>query len=640
MKNDSARTMTRNLGSALVSVLCLAFAFNLLTPVSSLAEKNPPSIHFFMIGDSLVADSVIQLDDVDFSVERLPFSTMFSSRQVESLTRAEFSGMVAGSAEELLATVPGIDLRSRGGQGVQADLAMRGGTFEQTLVLLDGVRINDPQTGHHNMDIPVSVDDLERVEVLRGPGSTLYGPGAFSGVVNFITRRGGPSRIDVSAAGGEHGLYEYAGAGSFNTGLISHRLSAGTVASDGFTDNTDFETINALYTARAAGHVGTIDLTTGWTQTDFGANSFYMADPMEREITEAMFGSLSMRKTWKRAAFELNLHGRRHFDEYEGDYALPDGSLYPIHNKHRSDTYGTRASVMFASVAGLSTVGMDISQEELRSSNMGDIDRALGGILIEQTFPQFFGLSSTVTGNLYHHGDYGWHAWPGLSISHELGAGFRASGSADYSFRTPSYTELYYRDPNFESDMELDPERAILWEAGISYHTGILRANTTVYQRYGRDLIDWVRESPDAAWQVMNHTEMTTSGVELDLTWQLSDVPVLETIRTGVSRIENDRELNGLESRYAMTYLRTQGTLQLGLLMPGQVNLWLTGRYNDRMEYDDYFTLDARIARTFGAVDVYVQGSNLTDTDYEQYVGVPTPGRWVKAGIKTGIELK
>ncbi|GBE29232.1 vitamin B12/cobalamin outer membrane transporter [bacterium BMS3Bbin04] len=342
-----------------------------------------------------------------------------------------------------------------------------------------------------------------------------------------------------------------------------------------------------------------------------------------------------MCKSWKRFSVEATVHGRRHFDDFVLDHTRPE--FYQ--NDHRADSYGGRTSAMFASSAGLSTVGLDLTKEEINSSNLGSHDRLLGGVMVEQTFPQLLGFSSTVTGNLYHHGEYGWHGWPGLSISRELGAGFRASGSADYSFRTPSFTELYYEDYANISNPDLKPERAIMWESGLSYVSGDLSGSVTVYQRYGYDLIDWVRVESVDPWRVQNYTSMTTTGVELDVEWIVPGDLFVEKIRAGLARNDNDRELGIRESKYALTHLRTQGSLTVAFALPGKLRLWTTGRYNDRMEYDDYLTLDARITRTFWSVDVYVEGSNLTDTEYEEFVGVPTPGRWIRAGFRTGIEF-
>jgi hypothetical protein len=140
------------------------------------------------------------------------------ARVVRTIGSAEILAMPAGTIQDILEHVTALDIRQRGSHGVQADVSMRGGSFEQVLILLNGVRINDPQTGHHNLNIPVNLPDIERIEILQGPGSRIYGPNAFSGAINIITREPGQAGISGSITGGEYGFIDLHGSGSFKTG--------------------------------------------------------------------------------------------------------------------------------------------------------------------------------------------------------------------------------------------------------------------------------------------------------------------------------------------------------------------------------------------------------------------------------------
>src|SRR5687768_7496898 len=111
------------------------------------------------------------------------------TRTLTVITRDQLERLPVHTVADALRLAASVDVRARGERGVQSDFAVRGANFGQMLVLVDGVRINDAQSGHHNGDIPVPLDAVERIEVLHGPGSSLFGADAFGGTVNVITRQ-------------------------------------------------------------------------------------------------------------------------------------------------------------------------------------------------------------------------------------------------------------------------------------------------------------------------------------------------------------------------------------------------------------------------------------------------------------------
>ena len=143
------------------------------------------------------------LPEIIITAGRLPVQRSQLTRNIEVITRAEIASSPDYSLQGVLASVPSVDIRRRGPNGVQADIALRGGGFEQTLVMLDGVPVNDPQTGHNTLSLPVPMDDVQRIEVLRGPGSRGFGANAFSGAINIITRNMHDANLRFRASGGE-----------------------------------------------------------------------------------------------------------------------------------------------------------------------------------------------------------------------------------------------------------------------------------------------------------------------------------------------------------------------------------------------------------------------------------------------------
>ena len=111
----------------------------------------------------------------------LPIAFRELPRTVRVVTRDEIANLPVGTVTDLIRLVASADVRARGPRGIQADFSVRGAGFGQVLVLVDGVRVNNAQTGHHNSDLPVTLDDIERVEILLGPGSSAFGADAFGG---------------------------------------------------------------------------------------------------------------------------------------------------------------------------------------------------------------------------------------------------------------------------------------------------------------------------------------------------------------------------------------------------------------------------------------------------------------------------
>ena len=118
---------------------------------------------------------------------------------LDVLTATQIAQLPVATVTEALQYVPGLDLRQRGPRGVQADLSIRGGSFEQVLVLVDGIKLTDPQTGHHTLNIPVPLENVERIEVLKGPGARLYGQNAFAGAINIVTKAAAGDAVQLSA---------------------------------------------------------------------------------------------------------------------------------------------------------------------------------------------------------------------------------------------------------------------------------------------------------------------------------------------------------------------------------------------------------------------------------------------------------
>ncbi|MBN2097002.1 MAG: TonB-dependent receptor, partial [Candidatus Omnitrophica bacterium] len=245
-------------------------------------------------------------------------------RQVKIITREKIDELPVHSVAELLHYTLGVDIRQRGSWGIQADVNMRGANFEQVLICLNGLPINDPQTGHHNLDLPVRLADIERIEILPGGGSRLYGAGAFAGTINIITKSPAGSQIEVETSGGSFGLNAQGLSANFPLGNFQNRFSFAREESSGWRSETDFTAKNLSLNTQSSFSWGELGYLFGWTKKDFGADSFYSNFyTQEQEHTDTRFFNLKTLIKNQILALQSDLYFRRHTDHFLLDRTRP-----------------------------------------------------------------------------------------------------------------------------------------------------------------------------------------------------------------------------------------------------------------------------------------------------------------------------
>jgi len=580
------------------------------------------------------------------------------NRSVEVITRDDLDDLPVHSLQDVLEYALGVDVRRRGPHGVQGDVGVRGGTFEQTLVMVDGFKVSDPQTGHHNLDLPFALADIERIELLRGPGSRVHGPGAFSGVINIITREATGTGVSVAGAMGDHSFSEGEASVSFPALGVANRLSASRSESAGYTENTDFAIHNLAWNASIPAGDERVHLTLGHTQKEFGANGFYSASfPGQWEATETTFVGMRGNFELGGVKVEPRVYWRRHDDEFILDRERPDW----YRNLHTTDIFGTEFRSTFESRFGVTALGGELGREEIESSNLGDHDRTRGGLFIEHRTQAGDRLTLSGGAFAYHYSDWGWEIWPGLDAGFRLDEQASLYASVERSFRVPTYTELYYESPANVGNPDLQPEEAWTYEGGMRWDAGPLAGSAALFRREGKNLIDWSRAAEDDPWQVRNVAEMDTTGVELTVTLlprQIRETSPVSRVRVSFAWLDPDRAEHHLESRYVFNHLERQLILDLGhdwsfvgrsggrlgdIL--GRLNQSWQLRSEDRAGDESTLLLDTRLAwrasldqrSLLSRMEFFVEGTNLFDTEYFEAGALPMPGRWIIGGIKIGF---
>lgn len=608
-----------------------------------------------------------EMREMVISAQRVPVRHSELRRTVHIINREQIRSSSAHDIPSLLGSIAGVDVRTRGAFGMQSDVAIRGGTFDQTLVLLNGVNITDPQTGHHNMNIPVDLQSIERIEILHGPGARVFGPNAFNGAVNIITREPGKAYAAGQFTAGQHRLGTAGVSAGFRTAEIAHHVSVTGMQTDGYTTNTDFRTLKLFYRSWIPAGPGHFDLQTGYENKAFGANSFYTPRfPDQFEQTRTLFASMRWQPRESRLPAPV-VYWRRHNDRFElFRDASPD--WYDGHNFHQTDVAGVTLGKVFPGRYGTTSVGLDYRFEHIFSNVLGrqreqprrvsghqayythSWHRSGLGLMLEQSLQA--GAFSASAGMLVYANTDLHRAvtlFPGLDLGWQLHETLRWYISANRTLRLPTFTDLFYSGPENLGNDELRPETAYSLESGVKRTGERLHIETAVFRRWGQNMIDWTRRSGDELWKSENLTSVTLTGVETSVRYSFNSQ---RYVQLGYARVHASRQSGDFLSNYALDHLRHKVTGTLHYKVTERSGIQLVLRWQDRagsyMLFEDnefvgtrpfepFFITDAKIWHRTGPLTLFAEGANLLDTHYHDIANVRQPGRWLRIGLEVAF---
>ena len=532
--------------------------------------------------------------------------------------------LTSNTIADLMKLDSSVDLRQRAGNALQADISIRGGGFGQTLVLVNGLRLNDAQSGHHNFDLPLPLEALTRVEVLKGSGSTLYGSDAVGGVVNFITATPETTEVRLRGGLGNFGVHQERALVNYRKDLLTQQFSASRDFSTGFRPGRDYRNLSlaSVTNFRKTG------LILAHNDRPFGADQFYgNANSWER--TKTWFAGVQQSFGEKtQAAFAF----RRHTDLFVLHRYREQPDAFT--NRHAVESF--QGNVRRAEDLGRNTrlhYGVEGYRDAIDSNNLGLRHRARGAgyaaldIRALRRFSLSLGVRDEVWGSNNH------EVSPSLAGGYWFSAKVKLRASASRAFRLPTYTELYYRDPFTQGTAGLRPERAWTYEGGLDWvPTSNLRTEVTLFQRREQNGIDFVRPSTADVWRAANLARLRFNGVEAVARLKLRSQNELTFSYTG---LQGSRDaLAGLISRYVFNYAQHQGIATWQANLPRGVALRTRVGALQRVDRAAYAVWDVYAAATRGRLRPFVQFTNLTATRYQEIPGVVMPGRAVVGGVE------
>lgn len=559
------------------------------------------------------------------------------NENITIVSKEEIENSPSKSVEELLAEFTGFDIRKRGGNGVQADISLRGSSFEQVLILVNGVRMNDSQTGHNSMSLPFDLASVEKIEIIKGPAARRFGQNAYAGVVNIITKVSSEEKVIVSASGGDFKTYSLGLGANFGNEKFSNFIQAGSTSSEGYRYNTDYKINNIFYQNQFKINNGQLKFQAGIQEKKFGANGFYSSPKAteQYEETQASIVSLGYEQKFNNFNLNSNIYWRRGQDLYLFNREKPE--VY--RNMHIGNNVGAEVNGSYSSTLGTTGLGVEFRKEFLASNNLGHRERFLTQIFLEHHFSLFQNKLQISPGISWANYDsVGDFFYPGLDVGFDINENHKIYGNIAKVNRIPTFTDLYYVSKTEIGNPDLKPENAISSELGYRFQKNNFLGKVSVFNRTSEDSIDWVKETPDGIWTAENIGKIETNGVEVELGQQFNSF--VKSYSLGYTYLDSEaKEPKNLISRYVMENLKHQFVAKLETRFFKNVTNQLIYRYNERVTTGSYQLLDGKLGYDFKDLNLYVLVNNITNANYTETFGVPMPNRWFHVGFTYKIGL-
>jgi outer membrane cobalamin receptor len=570
---------------------------------------------------------------VTTTLEPLPLAESDRAVNLISLRDSDEQPLTSNSVVDLLRQDASLNLQARAANGVQADLSLRGTTFEQSLILLNGLRINDPETGHLNLDIPIPLDAVTRIDILHGSGSTFYGSDAIGGAVNLLTQPPAPGlKVVASAGAGSYNSIEQHLRASYTNGPLAEQLTASRDTSDGFIPDRNYSS-NALASETwLTTKPGTTDILQATSDRPYGANLFYGPYP-SWERTKGWFASIQQQLGPQTAA---SFGYRRHSDLfvlfvdqpqiYENNHITTsyEGAL------RRADTLAPNTTLSYGLEADGDTIHSNSLGQHFRNQGAGYANlslRALGR----------FSLSLGAREELLSGGDQVFS--PSVAAAYTLTHTLRLRASAGHGFRLPTYVDLYYADPTTIGNPALKPESSWSYEAGADWTptNGRLTLTATAFRLQQKDTIDYAKTilatnalTNALPWQAINIQNLNITGAEATARVRLTNNQQLQFSYTAAHAASPPPNLL---SEYAYNYaaqnalVRWTGNFHQ-LTAHTQINIV------QKTQHTAYPLWDIALSRNTGHLRPYLRALNLSNTGYQEIPQVPLQGRTMMAGAE------
>jgi vitamin B12 transporter len=574
-----------------------------------------------------------KLDSITITSTAIELPFKKNSRTITLISSDVIKQSPATNLAELLQQEAGVDIRRQGINGMQADLYIRGGNFDQTLLLIDGIKVEDPQTGHHTLNMALPLEVIERIEIIKGPAARVFGQNAFTGAINIVTKSNADA---VNSIGYKLGSYNQQhvsgtlGTDLENMTLIGH---ASVNTSEGYRYNTDFENQNYFVKGRFNANGTPIDVISSFSERKFGANQFYAVQSGYDQYEETQSSLVGASTKFKTEKFKITprVYWKRNQDMYL--YVRERPSVY--RNLHISNKVGVQVNASYTSSTGITGFGIDAAKVFMTSSNLGERDRMMANLFVEHRFSLADNRLDITPGvSVNYFSDFKFHAFPGVDIGYSINDAFRAYANVGYTYRVPTYTDLYYVGRTDLGNENLEPEKALSEEIGLKYFGVNFNAYLAIFNRSSDNLIDYTKENEADKWQATNLKSLTSTGAELNLSSNFKSGLYTQNISLGYTYLdENLKDIKTTYSKYVLNALTHHFTATVRSQFLKNVSQSIIYKFAERASGSSYSVVDVQATLNVSGLELSVIGNNIFNTEYVETGFVPMPKGNVLIGV-------
>lgn len=582
-------------------------------------------LFIFILQLAFGQNKIENLDSIIVNAQRiaLPFSK--NSRTITLITAKQIEKSTATSVAELLQNYAGIDVRRRGLDGMQADLYIRGGSFDQTLLLIDGIPVEDAQTGHHLLNSLPAIETIERIEIIKGPAARIYGQNAFTGAVNIITKKVKENTLSLQSASGSFN--------HINLGLqigqankkIAQIFQIKRNTSAGYRFNTDFKNNNALYKADFKVKKLPLNVLATYADRKFGANGFYANPNFKDQYEETQTSLIGLSLDYKTGNYrqKSKIYWKRNQDMYI--FLRQNPSFF--RNFHITNKVGASFNSTITSNKGITGFGLDIAKNYIVSNNLGTHNRYVVTGFLEHRFSFAKNRLDVTPGiAISYYSDFNFHTFPGIDIGLQLNQNTRIYTNIGYTYRIPTYTDLFFHSPATLGNATLKPEEAVAEELGLKYHGTSFNFEIAVFNRLSKNLIDYVKDNPNDKWQAANLRRVNCYGFEVNSVYHFNFKDYNQNVKIGYNYLkDNVKKVTIPFSRYALNSIKHQLTAMLNTQFVKHFSQTFNYRFVERPDGTNYNVFDAKINFELNNLEVSLSGNNIFNAVYTETNLVPMP---------------
>ena len=548
-----------------------------------------------------------------------------------------------------------MDVRQRGPFGAQADISIDGGSFEQTLILLNGVKISDVQTAHHSMNIPVPLAAIERIEVLKGPAARIYGINALTGAINIVTKQSKDSEVllnvqtgssfEKKEAGDGNGIYAGGSAQAalnFAAKKQQHLLALGTNLYNGQRYNSETKDQKIFYQGNLQiNEKNSISAMAGYIHNAFGASGYYAApgDKEAFEIVEtALFSLSSAHRIGENFSIRPRISSRYNWD----DYRYFRGNLSKARSQHETAVWSAEINSTINTTVGDFGFGLESRSENIESTNIGDRERYNHGVYAEYKTEAVSKILLNIGAYLNYNTDYGLQAFPGVDVAYLFAPKWKLAFNVGSSQRIPSFTDLHLdQRPGNIGNPNLTSENAWQYELALQYKYEGLQLQGGYFYRNISDFIDWIRTSSAVPYQPQNVGNNKVQGFNVALSHGLkinTNSSLKYQLNYNYLHAAATNYAANVTSKYLVENLKHQALMRV-VYAYTDWQFTLGNRWIERKLKNPYLITDVRLQYGKKVWNVYGEATNLFNSNYIEVAAVPLPKRWLAIGANYRFAL-